>query len=70
MKQIIVTSILSLSLATVTMAQEKRWTMDECMHYAVENSPKVKKQTHTRDFCQQKGKERAKPDKTLFINKL
>ena len=21
-------------------------------------------------FCQQKGKERAKPDKTLFINKL
>ena len=49
MKQIIVTSILSLSLATVTMAQEKRWTMDECMHYAVENSPKVKKQTHTSD---------------------
>ena len=49
MKQIIVTSILSLSLATVAMAQEKRWTMDECMHYAVENSPKVKKQTHTSD---------------------
>ena len=23
--------------------------MDECMHYAVENSPKVKKQTHTSD---------------------
>lgn len=49
MKQIIVTSILSLGLATAAMAQEKRWTMDECMQYAVENSPKVKKQTHTSD---------------------
>lgn len=49
MKQIILTSVLSFSLATVAMAQEKLWTMDECMHYAVENSPKVKKQTYTSD---------------------
>lgn len=49
MKQIIVTSILSFGLATVAMAQEKLWTMDECMQYAIENSPKVKKQTYTSD---------------------
>lgn len=49
MKQIILTSVLSFSLATVAMAQEKLWTMDECMHYAVENSPKVKKQSYTSD---------------------
>ena len=49
MKQIILTSVLSFSMATAAMAQEKLWTMDECMHYAVENSPKVKKQTFTSD---------------------
>lgn len=49
MKQIIITSILSFSLATAAVAQEKLWTMDECMRYAVENSPKVKKQTYTSD---------------------
>lgn len=49
MKQIILTSVLSFSLATVAVAQEKLWTMDECMHYAIENSPKVKKQAYTSD---------------------
>lgn len=49
MKKIIVTSILSFGLATVAMAQEKLWTMDECMQFAVENSPKVKKQAYTSD---------------------
>lgn len=49
MKQIILTSVLSCSLATVAVAQGKLWTMDECMHYAVENSPKVKKQAYTSD---------------------
>lgn len=49
MKKILLTSILSFSLATITVGQEKIWTMDECMHYAVENSPKVKKQAHTSD---------------------
>lgn len=49
MKKIIVTSILSFGLATVVMAQEKLWTMDECMQFAIENSPKVKKQAYTSD---------------------
>ncbi len=49
MKQIIITLILLLKLATATMAQEKLWTMDECMRYAVENSPKVRKQGYTSD---------------------
>lgn len=49
MKKIIVTSILSFGLATVAMAQEKLWTMDECMQFAIENSPKVKKQAYTSD---------------------
>lgn len=49
MRQIIITSILSFSLATAAIAQEKLWTMDECMQYAVENSPKVKKQAYTSD---------------------
>lgn len=49
MKQILLTTVLSLSFATATVAQEKLWTMDECMRYAVENSPSVKKQVHTSD---------------------
>ena len=49
MKKILFTSILSIGLALTATAQEKRWTMDECMHYAVENSPKVKKQAYTSD---------------------
>lgn len=39
MKQILLTTVLSLSFATATVAQEKLWTLDECMRYAVENSP-------------------------------
>lgn len=31
------------------MAQEKVWTMNDCMRYAVENSPAVKKQIYTHD---------------------
>ena len=42
MKQILLTTVLSLSFATATVAQEKLWTLDECMRYAVENSPSVK----------------------------
>lgn len=49
MKQILLTTILSLGLATQAVAQEKLWTMDECMRYAVENSPKVRKQIYTHD---------------------
>lgn len=47
MKQVILTTVLSFSLVAVSVAQEKRWTMNDCMRYAVENSPKVKKQLHT-----------------------
>lgn len=49
MKKILFTSILSIGLALTATAQEKRWTMDECMQYAVENSPKVKKQAYVSD---------------------
>lgn len=49
MKQIILTTFISLGVVTTTMAQEKLWTLDECMRYAVENSPSVKKQVHTSD---------------------
>lgn len=31
------------------VSQEKNWTMEECMRYAVENSQVVKKQIHTND---------------------
>lgn len=47
MKQILLTTVLSFGLAALTAAQEKMWTLDECMRYAVENSPAVKKQVYT-----------------------
>lgn len=47
MRQILLTTVLSFGLATFTVAQEKMWTLDECMRYAVENSPAVKKQIYT-----------------------
>lgn len=47
MKKILLTTVIALGLATATWAQEKIWTMEECMQYAVNNSPKVKKQKHT-----------------------
>lgn len=34
---------------SVATAQDKRWTMDECMRYAVEKSPAVRRQLHTND---------------------
>lgn len=47
MKKIIVTTVLSFSLAASMMGQEKIWSLDDCMRYAVENSPKVKQQVYT-----------------------
>lgn len=41
--------ILLCGQAWLGMAQEKIWTLDDCMRYAVENSPSVKKQVHTAD---------------------
>lgn len=46
MKKISITIGLVFSLISYAGAQEKGWTLDECMRYAVENSPKVKAQEH------------------------
>lgn len=47
MKQTIIIIALSLGLLASAGAQEKVWTMNDCMQYAVENSPKVKQQVYT-----------------------
>lgn len=49
MKKIAITTLFLCSLAFLSEAQEKQWTVDDCMRYAVENSPAVKKQTWTHD---------------------
>lgn len=46
----IVTLFLSVLLVSSEVsAQDQVWSMNECMKYALENSPKVKKQYHTDD---------------------
>lgn len=40
-------------LPFVSAAQEPVWTLNECLRYAVENSPKTKKQTYTNDNYRQ-----------------
>ena len=47
MKHIVLTTILSFGLLNMAQAQDKLWSLDDCMKYAVENSPSVKKQIHT-----------------------
>lgn len=47
MKQIIITTVLTFGLLGPVAAQEKVWTMNDCMRYAVENSPKVRQQIYT-----------------------
>ena len=47
MKKIILTTALSFALVASVMAQDKIWSLDDCMRYAVENSPKVKQQLYT-----------------------
>lgn len=49
MKKTIYIVLVLIGLGTYSKAQDKVWTLDECMKYAVENSPKVKKQLHTSD---------------------
>lgn len=49
MKKILLYTTLLAGLASATIAQEKLWTMEECMRYAVENSPAVRKQVYTAD---------------------
>ena len=49
MRQIVMTTMLAFGLVAFAEGQEKRWTLDDCMRYAVENSPSVKKQVYTAD---------------------
>ena len=46
MKQIFITAVFSFGLFASVVAQEKSWTLDDCMQYAVENSPKVRQQIY------------------------
>lgn len=47
MLKYLITTVFSFGLLVSAGAQEKVWTMDDCMRYAVENSPKVKQQEYT-----------------------
>ena len=49
MKKIVLSTLLLVGFSAAIVAQEQVWTLDECMRYAVENSPAVKKQIHTSD---------------------
>ncbi|MCC8199354.1 MAG: TolC family protein [Tannerellaceae bacterium] len=49
MKKIVITSTLLVRLATSLIAQEKVWTLNDCMQYAVENSPKIKQKKSETD---------------------
>lgn len=47
MRKIFLTTILAIVFLSFAVAQDRKWTMEECMQYAVENSPKVKQQQYT-----------------------
>lgn len=47
MKKIFIVTVIAFGFISYAGAQEKSWTLDACMRYAVENSPKVKKQEHS-----------------------
>lgn len=49
MKKLAYTILISAGLAVTVCAQEKVWTLDNCMRYAVENSPKSRQQRYTND---------------------
>ena len=49
MKKILLLLPVLSGLLQIAKAQDKVWTMEECMKYAVENSPAVKKQVYTSD---------------------
>lgn len=49
MKRIVITSALLIGLFASIEAQESLWSLDDCMRYAVENSPAVKKKTFEYD---------------------
>lgn len=52
MKKIFYIGLIGWSLGQVALAQERIWTLDDCMKYAVENSTQVKKQIHASDTYQ------------------
>lgn len=47
MKKIFLTSFLAMGLAGGAFAQDRKWTVEECMLFAIENSPAVKIQQHS-----------------------
>ena len=49
MRKILFITVLYVGFTNLITAQEKVWTMNDCMRFAVENSPKVKKQQFTND---------------------
>ncbi len=44
MKRFLFLILITLTLSTLSQAQEKQWTLDACIQYAVKNSPKVNMQ--------------------------
>lgn len=49
MRRLIATTVFSLGMTMSLMAQDSLWTMDRCMRYAIDNSPKVKQRTYAGD---------------------
>ncbi|MDH6312001.1 outer membrane protein [Parabacteroides sp. PFB2-10] len=49
MKKILFTFILAVFLSSLLKAQERQWTMEACMQYAVEYSPAVKQKEYQED---------------------
>ncbi|MCC8153721.1 MAG: TolC family protein [Tannerellaceae bacterium] len=49
MKKILLLLLLQMTVLFMVKGQEKIWTLNECMLYAVENSPKVKQKSYEAD---------------------
>ncbi|MDL2281665.1 TolC family protein [Parabacteroides sp. OttesenSCG-928-G06] len=49
MKKVILTFILAVLLSSFLKAQDRVWTMEDCMRFAVENSPAVKQKSYQED---------------------
>lgn len=53
MKRIFAAISLIFFTSIAALAQEKSWTLDECVRYAVEHSPRIKKQQSQNDITRQ-----------------
>ncbi len=53
MKYIHIIIIIGLGLSSYSYAQEKKWTLEACMQYAIENSPRKNKQKANNDIHNQ-----------------